>query len=282
MEKRAAVPLSRDEVATYVAFAGRLADASGAVIRPYFRAALSVGNKAGGADAIGTGYDPVTAADHGAETAIRERIKQTYPSHGIFGEEHGYEPGSSGLTWVIDPIDGTRAFITGVPLRGTLIALHDGERPILGVMDQPYTRERFTGSVLGAELQTPQGCTQLRTRACAELAQAILSTTHPAVFQTAAERAAFKAVAARVRMTRFGGDCYSYCMLAHGLIDLIIESSLLPYDVQALIPIIAAAGGVMTSWSGAPADEGGQVVAAGDPRVHAQALELLAGAAVDR
>ena len=268
-----AVPVSRDEIATYLEFAGRLVDASGAVIRPHFREQLSVANKADGGK-----YDPVTIADQAAETAIRELIKRTYPQHGIYGEEHGFEAGSSGLTWVIDPIDGTRAFITGVPLWGTLVALHDGEKPILGVMDQPFTGERFVGSTLGAELRMRGDSTPLRVRPCGDLSEARLQSTHPAMFTTA-ERAAFDDVARRVRLTRFSGDCYTYCMVALGCIDLVVESNLLPYDVQALIPIIEAAGGIITDWRGGYAGNAGQVIACGDRRVHEQALKLLAGAA---
>ena len=275
LPQHAAVRLNDAEIAAFAEFACRLADASGAVILPHFRAALTVSNKADGA-----AYDPVTVADRDAETAIRRLIKQTYPQHGIYGEEHGYEEGTSGLTWVIDPIDGTRAFITGVPLWGTLIALYNGERPILGLMDQPFTRERFVGSPRGAELRQPNARTALRTRPCAELAQARLQTTHPNMFKAGAEKDAFKAVAARVQLSRYSGDCYSYCMLAHGLIDLVIESSLLPYDVQALIPIVEAAGGVMTTWAGGPAGNGGQIIAAGDRRVYEQALAILKTAAV--
>ncbi|MBI3782486.1 MAG: histidinol-phosphatase [Deltaproteobacteria bacterium] len=273
MPQHSAVVVGDDDLIEYAEFAGRLTDASSVVIKPHFREQLSVENKADGGN-----YDPVTVADQAAETAIRDLIKQTYPEHGIYGEEHGFEAGRCGLTWVIDPIDGTRAFITGVPLWGTLVALHDGEKPILGVMDQPFTGERFVGSRLGAELRIAGRRTALRTRPCAALSEARLQSTHPAMFSDD-ERSAFEAVTQRVRLTRFSGDCYAYCMVALGCIDLVVESGLLPYDVQALIPIIEASGGVMTDWKGGYAGNGGQVIACGDRRVHEQALRLLEGAA---
>jgi myo-inositol-1(or 4)-monophosphatase len=266
------VPLERETLVEYLEFANRLADASGSIIAPYFRAPLVVDNKGGAAD-----YDPVTAADTAAEDALRKLIHRTYPDQGIFGEERGYEAGESGLTWVIDPIDGTKAFITGLPVWGTLIALYDGEKPVLGVMDQPFTGERFLGSPWGAELNTETATARLQTRACPSLSRAILQTTHPDMFSTDAEGRAFDEVAQRVRLARFGGDCYAYCMLAYGLIDLVIEAGLAPYDIQALIPIVEAAGGMVSTWSGASAAYGGQIVAAGDPRLHAQVVAILSG-----
>lgn len=255
----------------YIDFAGRLADLSGREILPYFRTQVDVHNKAGGG-----AFDPVTAADRASEEVIRAEIHKVYPSHGIRGEEHGHKGGESPYTWVIDPIDGTRAFILGQLHWGTLIALNDGERPVLGVMNQPYVGEMFVGSPLGAELRSRDGVRTLRTRECSRLEDAVLSCTHPGVFPDAAERAAFDRVGRRVRMIRWGGDCYNYALLAAGFVDLVIESSLFAYDVQALIPLIEAAGGVITTWDGAPADEGGRVVAAGDPALHRVALELLA------
>lgn len=270
MPSHRAIAVSPAELSELCAFAEELVDASGRVILPHFRSALAVDNKAGGA-----AYDPVTIADRAAESAISALIRQRYPAHGIYGEEHGYEVGTAGLTWVIDPIDGTRAFITGSPLWGTLIGLHDGERPILGIMDQPFTGERFVGSALRAEIKAPTGSGKLRTRACAELGQARLQSTTPDMF-TGAARDAFFAVADSVQLRRYGGDCYAYALIALGQVDLVIESGLMPYDVQALIPIIEAAGGVITTWSGADPGNGGQIIAAGDRRLHEQALRLLA------
>lgn len=270
IERRPPVALSDAELLELSAFVCRLADAAGAEILPHFRAPLAVDNKArDGA------YDPVTAADRAAESAMRELIRRTYPQHGIYGEEQGYQRGESALTWVIDPLDGTRSFITGALHWGTLIALYDGVRPVLGVMNQPYTRERFAGSRLGAQLRSPEGTRELATRHCERIEGAVLYTTHPDMFASAEERAGFERLAERVKLVRYGGDCYSYCMLAMGYVDLVVEASLAPYDVQALVPIIEAAGGVMTTWDGGSANFGGRIIAAGDPRLHSCARQLL-------
>lgn len=268
--------LAETELRTLLAFAEELANLAAAAVLPYFRAPLPVENKASGE----APYDPVTAADRAAEQVIRARIMERFPDHGIFGEEFGWRRGESRWTWVIDPIDGTRSFIAGIPLWSILIALNDGTRPVLGLMDQPYLGERFAGSPLGAWLDARGERIALRSRACPELDQAILMAAHPSIFVTDHEQAVFAALSRRVRLSRFGGDGYGYCMLAHGCVDLVVESSLEPYDVQALIPIVEAAGGVITSWSGGPADAGGQVVAAGDPRLHAAVLEILRPAAL--
>lgn len=253
------------------AFAHRLADVAGDVIRPKFRVAMEVSDKGSGR----AGYDPVTEADREAEAALRRLIKATYPTHGLLGEEHGHEVGVEACTWVLDPIDGTRAFICGMPQWGTLIAFNDGSKPILGVLDQPITRERWVGGFGQAELHTPSKVSRLRTRACADLSDAVLTTTHPSAYFSPAERTAWGELAGCVKMTRFGGDCYAYGLLAMGFIDLVVESSLQPWDVQALIPIVEGAGGVFTSWDGGEAHDGGRVIAAGDRRVHDQALAVL-------
>lgn len=252
-------------------FAHRLADASGDVIRPWFRAALDVTDKGAGR----AGFDPVTEADRQGEAVLRRLIKETYPGHGILGEEHGHEPGTEPLTWVLDPIDGTRAFICGAPQWGTLIALNDGRRPILGVLDQPVTRERWVGGAGRAELVTPSLSAPIKTRPRADLRDAIVTTTHPTDYFTEEEAEAFQEIGRRAKMTRYGGDCYAYALLAMGFIDLVIEASLMPWDVQALVPIVEGAGGLFTSWDGGPGHEGGRVIAAGDARLHAQALDVL-------
>ena len=261
--------LSAEQLAEYQAFAEQLADAAAAAIAPHFRAPLAVEDKGGRL------YDPVTAADKAAERAMRELIRARYPEHGILGEEEDAVIGSSPLTWVLDPIDGTRAFITGLPLWGTLIALNDGQRPLLGVMNQPFTGERYVGTPAGAW----RNGAPLKTRACPSLSSARLMCTTPDMFDTPARRQAFDAVAAQVQLLRFGGDCYAYCMLASGFVDAIVEASLQPYDIQALMPIVEGAGGVVTAWDGGPAQNGGAVIACGDPQLHAQLVELLRHAA---
>jgi myo-inositol-1(or 4)-monophosphatase len=252
-------------------FAEELADISGTTILPHFRERIEVHNKHSDG-----GFDPVTDADRAAEAAIRARIKLRYPTHGIIGEEYGVERGTSPYTWVLDPIDGTRAFMCGMAQWGTLIALNDGTRPVVGVLDQPYTRERWLAAGGASTFRDARGQrTTLTTRACAALKEAVLSTTSPVGYFDDAEQQAFWALAGQARLTRFGGDCYAYGLLAMGFIDVIIEATLKAWDIQALIPIIENAGGVVTTWAGLPAYDGGRVVACGDPRLHAAVLEAL-------
>jgi histidinol phosphatase-like enzyme (inositol monophosphatase family) len=264
--------LTDSALAEYVRFACHLGEIAGRIIVPRFRSALDVHDKSAGG---GQFYDPVTVADRDAERAIRDEIERAYPDHGIHGEEHGLTQGKAPFTWVIDPIDGTRAFILGLLHWGTLIALNDGNRPIVGVMHQPYTGETFVGSRLGAEFHHAGVARPLGVRKCSRLEDAVVSATDPAMFRQGAERAAFREVASRARLTRYGADCYAYCMLAAGLIDLVIESQNQAYDLQAPIAIIEAAGGVLTNWSGGSAQNGGQSIAAGDHQLHQAALEIL-------
>lgn len=260
---------------TTLAFANQLADAAGEVIRPLFRKVEAV-DKA--AEKGGLVFDPVTEADRQAETAIRTLIRRKYPADGILGEEHGEETGTSGRVWVIDPIDGTRAFITGRHTWGTLIALRVGGASVLGILDQPVLRERFVGYADIAEMRTDEGRQSLKTRACAELSAAVVSTTHPWSYFNARQRKAFEQICDKARMSYFGGDCYAYGLLAMGLIDVIVEGRLNPWDIAALIPIIENAGGLVTDWRGRRLEDGGSVIAAGDARVHAQAVAILASA----
>lgn len=255
-----------------LAFAHQLADASGAAILPYFRRAIRVDNKA--ADGA---FDPVTAADRAAERVIARMVAHHWPDHGVIGEEGSARNPDARFKWFIDPIDGTRAFIMGMPLWGTLIGVLDGSEPVLGLMDQPFTRERFWSSVRQSHMRIGDGrARRLATRACRRLEDAVLTTTHPRLFAGGHEAEAFARMEARVRMTRFGGDCYAYCLLSAGFIDLIVEAGLKPHDVAALVPIVERAGGRMTTWDGASATSGGRVVAAGDPLLHEAALEVLA------
>lgn len=255
----------------FLVFAQRTALSAGAAILPHFREPIVIDDKSDGA-----AYDPVTEADRGAEHVIRAAIAGAFPDHGIRGEEHGWQRGSSPYTWVIDPIDGTRSFILGQLHWASLIAVNDGERIIAGVAHQPYVGESFLARVDGPS-QWRRGSDErvLRTRRCGSLAEAVVACTDPKMFGTAAELAAFRAVADQARLVRYGGDCYAYCLLAMGLIDLVIESSLRAWDVQALIPIVERAGGIMTTWDGGPCDEGGAVVASGDPALHQRALKAL-------
>jgi myo-inositol-1(or 4)-monophosphatase len=255
----------------FSAFVDRLAAASGEAILPFFRTMLSVENKSRGAN-----FDPVTEADRAAETVMRTLIRRSFPDHGIIGEEFGNERTEAEYVWVLDPIDGTKSFISGMPVWGTLIALTRHGEPVYGMMHQPFTRERFTGDGGAARYRGPAGERALRTRRCGALEEATVTTTSP-LLMNEADRATFARVEAQARLSRYGGDCYGYCMLAAGHVDLVIETELKPYDIVPLMPIIAGAGGIVTAWDGGPAKAGGRVVAAGDRRVHEVALKVLNG-----
>ncbi len=260
---------SKPEQAALRAVAEEMADAARAVTLRYFRShTLAVDNKEA------AGFDPVTVADREAEQAMRAVLARRRPEDAIFGEEFGKTAGSSGLTWVLDPIDGTRAFISGAPSWGVLIGLDAGQGPVLGVIDQPFTGERFFGGFGAADWQRQAEQRPISVRACAALEDAILMTTFPEV-GTSAEGAAFDAVSARCRLTRYSLDCYAYALLALGQIDLVIEAGLNAYDVQGPIGVVEGAGGIVTDWQGNPAHDGGQIIAAGDARTHARALALL-------
>ena len=269
IESATPYPVSADERAEYLHFACGLAVQAGDSILAQFRRPLAVDNKKAGA-----GYDPVTEADRAAERGMREAIRQRYPTHGILGEEFGHDPGD-GLTWVLDPIDGTRGFVMGLLHWGTLVALFDGRRPIVGVMHQPVLGETFAGDGATATYTRDGKRCPLATRPCAQLDVALAGTTTPEMFATARQTEAFDRIQHRVRGMRYGTDCYLYGMLALGLADLVIETDLKPYDVQALIPIVEAAGGVITDWSGGNPAMGGDVLATGDARLHELALAEL-------
>ena len=265
------VPVTRPDTLEFeslLATAHALADRAGAVILPHFRTEQAVDHKGGNL------FDPVTAADRDAESAIRAELAKLYPSHGILGEEFGAQDGEEDYCWVIDPIDGTRSFILGLPVWGTLIGLTRGGAPLLGLMDQPFTNERFWSGEKESFFRRNGAAKAIRTRDCPSLGEALLATTSTDFF-TADEQDRFAALTETVRLRRFGGDCYNYCLLAMGHIDLVAEAGLKPFDILPLIPIIERAGGVVTDWNGGDARAGGAVLAAGDPRTHAAALESL-------
>ncbi len=253
----------------FSSFVDQLATASGDTILPFFRTALTIENKKVG------GFDPVTAADRAAEQTMRALIRKQFPDHGILGEEYGAEHTDAEYVWVLDPIDGTKSFISGMVAWGTLIGLMRHSEPVFGLMHQPFTRERFSGDGGATHYRGPAGNRELRVRECASLADALLYTTSPLLMSTA-DRAIFQKVESKVRLSRYGGDCYAYCMLAAGQIDLIIETEIKPHDIVPLIPIIVGAGGIVTTWQNGPAQNAGRVVVAGDKRVHQAALEMLA------
>ncbi|GFE65625.1 inositol monophosphatase [Litoreibacter roseus] len=252
-----------------VALAERLADAARAETLRHFRGG-SLGTVSKDAD----GYDPVTVADRAAEAAMRDILAAERPQDGILGEEYGTQVGTSGLTWVLDPIDGTRGYVAGTPTWGTLVAVHNGTAPILGLIDQPYIGERFIGGLGQAAFRGPHGTGALNASRTTTLSDAIIFTTFPEV-GTEVQRAGFEAVTKGCKLTRYGMDCYAYGLLALGHVDLVIEAGLAPYDIQAPIAVIEAAGGIVTNWDGAPADQGGSALAAATPALHAAALEIL-------
>ncbi|HVJ50956.1 MAG TPA: histidinol-phosphatase [Aliidongia sp.] len=249
-----------------VELAQRLADAAGAVIRPYFRQRVDIIDKA---DA-----SPVTIADRDSEAAMRALIAERFPEHGIVGEEHGAERADAEFVWVLDPIDGTKSFISGVPLFGTLIALLYRGRPVLGILDQPISRERWVG--IAGRPSTLDGA-PIRTRACTDVAAATIFSTTPDMFK-GEEVERFARVRSAAKLVRYGSDCYAYGLCALGFVDAVIESSLKLYDFAALIPIIEGAGGTVTDWRGrAPGMEGdGRILACGDAALHAALVRLLA------
>ena len=257
------------DAADIIETAHEMANAARLAILPLFRSAdLTTDNKRP-AD-----FDPVTAADRAAETAMRAVLARRRPDDAILGEEYGAQPGNSSLTWVLDPIDGTRAFLCGAPSWGVLIGLQQGQQVIYGLIDQPYTGERFEGGLGLAQLTGPMGLQPLRVRARGGLPAAILSSTYPRIGNDAENRA-FGRVADRVRMVRYGLDCYAYALLALGHVDLVIEAGLQPYDIAAPLAVIESAGGIVTDWQGGSASGGGQVIAAASPELHRAALALL-------
>lgn len=251
------------------AFANVLADAARAAILPHFRAGILAENKAA------IGFDPVTIADKAAEAAMRALIQGRYPDHSIHGEEYADQIGTSPWQWVLDPIDGTRAFIAGLPTWGVLIGLTYLGTPCIGILDQPFTGERFRGRPEGSDWVRFDERIILKTRDQPLLTQATLTTTDPIIF-TPAEKGAFDQVRATARLTRFGLDCYGYGMVAMGNIDLVVEAGLKAVDIVACIPIIEGAGGCVVDWRGNPtAHHGGQALAVGDRRLIDQALVAL-------
>jgi len=246
----------------------RLAAAAAEQTLPRFRQKGAITNK------LSAGFDPVTEADREAEVAIRALINAEFPGHGILGEEFGAENTDAEHVWVIDPIDGTRSFISGVPLWGTLVGLTRNGDAIAGMMSQPFTGELFYANGSGAHYEGRGSSLRLETRATERVAAATLCTTTPLLFKDA-QRDSFDRLEAACRLSRYGTDCYSYCMLAAGHVDLVVEIGLQTYDIVALIPIIEQAGGTITSWEGGAAEQGGGIVAAANPRLHAEAMDIL-------
>jgi inositol-phosphate phosphatase/L-galactose 1-phosphate phosphatase/histidinol-phosphatase len=250
----------------YIALAERLADTAGAIVLRYFRTPVAVDDKAD--------LSPVTIADREAETAMRDMIATAFPEHGVIGEEHGADRPDAEHVWVLDPIDGTKSFITGRPLFGSLIALCRNGRPVVGVIDCPAVKERWVGAY--ARPTRHQG-RPARVRPCPALDRAALYCTSPHMFRPA-DFERFERVRKRVKLPLYGGDCFAYGLVASGFADLVIEGGLKPYDYAAIVPVLEGAGGTLTDWRGdaLTLQSDGRVIAAGDSRTHAQAIEVLA------
>lgn len=262
----------------FAAFVDRLGDAATETILPFFRTAIGTEDKNKGGR-----YDPVTEADRAAEVAMRRMIERQFPDHGIIGEEFGAKNADAEYVWVLDPIDGTKAFISGLPTWGVLIGLLHKGRPCYGMMVQPFTQERFVGDGTKAQwrgtgLGLSRGIRRMTTRKCPTLKEATLMTTSPLLYAED-KLEALRRLEAEARLTRYGVDCYAFAMLAAGHVDCVVESGVQPYDVVALIPVVEGAGGIMTSWNGGEASKGGDVVACGDKRLHEEVLARLGAAA---
>jgi histidinol phosphatase-like enzyme (inositol monophosphatase family) len=258
----------------FAAFVETLADVAAETILPFFRTALQPQDKNTGGQ-----FDPVTEADRAAESAMRHLIRATFPDHGIIGEEFGPVQSEAEYVWVLDPIDGTKSFISGLPVWGSLIGLLHNQCPAYGMMVQPFTQERFYGDGRGAIWRGPGSGRQmtqrrLATRSCPSLAEAVLMTTSPLLY-SCGKLDLFRRVESRVRLSRYGGDCYAFAMLAAGHVDCVIESNLKPYDIVALVPIIEGAGGIVTTWDGGRPAQGGDVVACCSALLHDEVLGML-------
>lgn len=245
-----------------------LADAAAVETLPRFRSGTAVSNK------LQSGFDPVTEADRAAEAAIRQCIKAHFPDHGIMGEEYGNEGLDREYVWVIDPIDGTRAFISGLPVWGTLIGLYKNGRACLGLMDQPFTGERYLADGNGAHYSGPGRQGKITARDCESLGEATLFTTSPHLFSGEQARV-YRSIEEKVNLFRYGCDCYAYALVASGNADLVIENGLNAYDIGGLITILESAGAIVTDWQGGRPEQGGDILAAGSRTVHEEALALL-------
>lgn len=275
MPTPSATDLSPARLDALDAFLLDLNAASAEVILPLFRTENGLEDKA-----VTGLFDPVTEADKGAEAAIRRLIAQKFPEHGVIGEEYGEDRPDAEFVWVLDPIDGTRAFIAGIPVWTTLIGLRFQGQPVLGSIGQPHVGEVFIGDARGSRLESRSGVKPLRVRSCASLAQAITTTTDPLLFQDASAEA-WSRLRQSVRLARYSCDAYAYAMVAMGSLDLVVETGLKSWDIEAAVPVLAGAGGMITDWRGAPVGRnGGQVAIAGDRALLDQAIEILKPAAL--
>ena len=253
-------------------FLRELANIAAQETLPRFRLGCEIENKI-----EGEGFDPVTEADRQAERALREAIKERFPSHGIVGEEFGETLGDSEWCWILDPIDGTRSYISGMPTWGTLIGLLKDKAPIYGMMSQPFVGDCFIGGNGLVQLVRPEGITKLKSRSGVSIAEATLFSTTPEMFLPGDELDSFQRVSQKTKLTRYGADCYGYCLLAAGFIDVVLEANLGYYDIAPMIPIVEASGGVVSDWEGKPLRSGGRALAAATVDLHSSVLNLLHG-----
>lgn len=270
MDNDAMTALTFDEIGDALDFAKQVVPGAGEIAMHYFRQQIDVENKLGEGN-----FDPVTRADREVEAFLRQQLSERFPTFGVIGEEEGASCGSTDINWVIDPIDGTKAFISGFPTWGVLLGLQQGDQVLAGLMYQPATGELFVGSGSQGALLHKGETKALQTRKTERIKDAILYCTHESMFANQANLEAFRRIAAKARLQRFGGDCYAYCMLALGQIDLVVEDTLQPYDIIPLIPIIEAAGGIITDAEGKTPVAGGFVIAAATRQLHEEALSLL-------
>jgi histidinol phosphatase-like enzyme (inositol monophosphatase family) len=261
--------MHRSEWNELAVFAKALAKVAGDRILPLFRRPGLIHNKQHG------GFDPVTEADRSAERTMRELIEKTYPAHGILGEELPEKPAQCPFNWVLDPIDGTRSFICGMPTWTTLIALTFEAKPVLGVVSQPFVGELFIGGPFGSWSEHASGKRRLAVRPAADISEAILTTVAPEIYRSERQMRVLNDMRRQVRMTRFGGDAYFFAMLAAGFVDIAMDAGLATYDIAALVPIIEGAGGIITTWDGLDATGGGDIIAAASPQLHAASLEIM-------
>jgi myo-inositol-1(or 4)-monophosphatase len=258
------------ETKDYTAFGQSILEDAGAIALKYFRTSLVVDNKKTDGN-----FDPVTQGDKEVETFIRQEISARFPEHGIIGEEFEALNPASSIQWIIDPIDGTRAFMTGMTGWGILLGMISEGTPTIGFMHQPYIGETWVGTSTGTQFIRGGKYNNVSTRKNTGLDDAVLYSTHPEMFQEERSLKNFEELGRQVKLMRFGGDCYAYCMLAMGFIDIIVEDDLQPYDILPLMPIIEGAGGVVTNLAGHPPHKGGLVVTAATKELHGQALAIM-------